>query len=170
MSSGGVILNGGTAENFSLAATVAGLNQDSPADGADYDACWEPEDLVATVQFLATLDDRLPAGYVLPGIGDNQQTTDRLSPSSSIGEQVNEIDLMNSTTQDQDGHGRVIEPVIPVSDSNIPEDVTVSTVMSDMNAAAAEENSISSSAAQTPCSTEERSIIRTSNKPTHLKR
>lgn len=68
--SSGVILNGGTAENFTL-GTVEGLNQQDPS-GVAYDA-WEPEDLVATVQFLATLDDRL----LLPSSNSSSSPVDK---------------------------------------------------------------------------------------------
>ena len=51
-----ILSNGGrTAENFILDPALEG-NQD-PVE-VNYDA-WGTEDLVATVQYLATLDDRL---------------------------------------------------------------------------------------------------------------
>ena len=64
------MLNGGTAENFIInsggsSATVATrLGNSASPEASHYDS-WQPEDLVATVQFLATLDaERMP--YVLP--------------------------------------------------------------------------------------------------------
>lgn len=63
------MLNGGTAENFIInsggsSATVAARRNSASPEASHYDS-WQPEDLVATVQFLATLDaERMP--YVLP--------------------------------------------------------------------------------------------------------
>ena len=67
--SSGLMLNGGTAENFIInsggsSVTVATRRNSASPEASHYDS-WQPEDLVATVQFLATLDaERMP--YVLP--------------------------------------------------------------------------------------------------------
>lgn len=155
MSSGGVILNGGTAESFTLGSTVEGLNQDPSEDRVAYDA-WEPEDLVATVQFLATLDDRL----LLPSPVDKVNQQDRLESSDEEQQQEENHHVLNANS------------IMDATSSSVEE--VESTLLVDISAVAlsditTEENSVSS-AAQTPCSTEERSIIRASNKPAHLKR
>jgi hypothetical protein len=187
--SSGVILNGGcAAENFTL-VTVEG-HQEDPS-GVTYDECWEPEDLVATVQFLATLDDRLPP-YVMPSSSpeetepdpvvvlspfcttnndNNSRSSNKNNNTSSSAEENDEADVGNlGGTMDTTSSSveEANEPLLPSSttlhsfgDASAP-----SVALSDITA---EENSVSS-AAQTPSSIEERSIIRTSNKPAHLKR
>ena len=155
--SSGLILNGGTAESFSI---VAGPTRQH-STRVDYDS-WQPEDLVATVQFLATLDERLP--YVLgpaaspappesakwhgddePSVGDAFMSadveTDEARPLLSL--------ECESADADQD------------QEHSAP-GVRVQTVAEEANACL--------TAVQTPCSTEERSIIRASNKPAHFKR
>jgi hypothetical protein len=188
--SSGVILNGGcSAENFTL-ATVEG-HQEDPS-GVSYNECWEPEDLVATVQFLATLDDRLPA-YVMPSSSpeevepdpivvlspfcttpnnnDNNSNNNNNNTTSSSVEENDEADVgnlggamdtMSSSVEEAN------EPMLPSSTTlhSFGDVSAPSVALSDITA---EENSVSS-AAQTPSSIEERSIIRTSNKPAHLKR
>ena len=178
--SSGVILNGGcAAENFTL-GTVEG-HQEDPS-GVTYDECWEPEDLVATVQFLATLDDRLPP-YVMPSSSPDEPdpvvvlspfcTNDNPTTDNIISAEENdEADVGNlggtMDTTSSSAELEANEPLLPSSttlhsfgDASAP-----SVALSDITA---EENSVSS-AAQTPSSIEERSIIRTSNKPAHLKR
>nr|CAH0112287.1 unnamed protein product [Daphnia galeata] len=166
--SSGVILNGGcSAENFTL-ATVEG-HQEDPS-GVSYNECWEPEDLVATVQFLATLDDRLPA-YVMPSSSPEEQQQQQQHTTSSSVEENDEADVgnlggamdtMSSSVEEAN------EPMLPSSTTlhSFGDVSAPSVALSDITA---EENSVSS-AAQTPSSIEERSIIRTSNKPAHLKR
>lgn len=131
--SSGVILNGGAAESF-VVTTVA-----EPV-GFDVDP-WEPEDLVATVQFLATLDGATAA-----------------AAAAVAGRQ--DVQLEEPVSFDEDA---VVEPValsLPMSsDQDVLVDVT------DQSAPVTEEQS-----ASTPCSVEERSIIRTTNKPVQLKR
>lgn len=171
MSSGGVILNGGTAESFTLGGTVEGLNQDPSEDRVAYDA-WEPEDLVATVQFLATLDDRL----LLPSPVDKTTESeavhqDRLVSFDEEQQPTAENDPVDvNSTMNTSSSCPVVEEEIVVAEplqSSLVGDISAPSVaLSDITA---EENSVSS-AAQTPCSTEERSIIRASNKPAHLKR
>lgn len=171
--SSGVVLNGGrTAENFTLGPALEGDQDQDPTGEVNYDA-WEPEDLVATVQFLATLDDRLqqqqqqqqPGYTVLPGRlispGDQENDGQVIADHSN-----SSFDVVNSTTMDVSSV-EVMEPLL--SDSTLLHgDVSAvpSVALSDITT---EENSVSS-AAQTPCSVEERSIIRASNKPAHLKR
>lgn len=171
MSGYGVILNGGTAENFTL-GTVEG-HQDPT--GVTYDE-WEPEDLVATVQFLATLDDRLPhSAYVIPGSSaEEAEGLVELSPfcnnnSTAVEEDdeadVNLVETMNTTSSSvEEANEPLLSSTTLLGDASAPS--APSAALSDITA---EENSVSS-AAQTPSSIEERSIIRTSNKPTHLKR
>ncbi|KAI9562082.1 hypothetical protein GHT06_013047 [Daphnia sinensis] len=166
MSGYGVILNGGTAENFTL-GTVEG-HQDST--GVTYDE-WEPEDLVATVQFLATLDDRLPHSAYVSSSPEEAEGLVVLSPfcnnnSTAVEEDdeadVNLVGTMNTTSSSvEEANEPLLSSTTLLGDASAP-----SAALSDITA---EEHSVSS-AAQTPSSIEERSIIRTSNKPTHLKR
>ena len=160
MSSSVILSNGGrTAENFILGPALEG---DQDPAGVNYDA-WEPEDLVATVQFLATLDDRLQQQQQ-PVYNNNfdVQPDDRENDGKVI------LDAVNPTPTTMDASSEeVIEP--PLSGSLQHGDVSAAPSVVALSDIATEENSVSS-AAQTPCSVEERSIIRASNKPAHLKR
>lgn len=144
--SSSVILNGAS---FAIGTAAEARDQVRYDDHA-----WEPEDLVATVQFLATLDDRLPA-YVLP-VSESDIDFCHVRDELAIGEPASARPLAEPVFVADD---------VSHSDSDAMQD-DASPAPPDV--AAAEDNS--SSAAQTPCSTEERSIIRTSNKPAHLKR
>ena len=142
--SSSVILNGGSFASIGTTAERAGqVSYTGHVDNA-----WEPEDLVATVQFLAQLDERLPP-YVLP-----------VSAESAIDfchVRRNEDAPSDPANAQPVGAEAVFVVDVSRSDSNdaMQED-----------SAPLEDNS----AAQTPCSTEERSIIRATNKPAHLKR
>lgn len=215
--SSGVIINGGTAENFSSADIANHDNYDH----------WEPEDLVATVQFLATLDERQMLPYVLPE--DNRETTingnslacptnlpftpaltSHLAAKSSVPlklaqlqhnscdiddlvldsdscSQLSPLDVSEAATIDPDGvdamevtdsmssnEADASEPLINAKNRCVNLSDTLVTSISEsyivglrLNRDNGDNNS---SASQTPCSTEERSIIRASNKPTHIKR
>lgn len=169
--SSGVILNGGAAESFT---TVEGHHHHHVVEPAGYVDPWEPEDLVATVQFLATLDDRQHnivqqqfqlADHPLPTVPE--QTTKPILQDETLLPQPaplsDEPEPVNSSMSSEDGNHIVSsedQSFVTRSDENShPADPLL----------VAEEHSVSS-AAQTPCSTEERSIIRTTNKPAHLKR
>ncbi|XP_046648561.1 uncharacterized protein LOC124338517 isoform X2 [Daphnia pulicaria] len=179
--SSGVILNGGcAAESFNL-GTVEGHREDP--SGETYDECWEPEDLVATVQFLATLDDRL---HVMPSSSpDEPDPVVVLSPFCPNDNSNNSTNNIISTEENDEADVGNLGGTMDTTSSSVeveaneplllPSSTTLhsfgdasapSVALSDITA---EENSVSS-AAQTPSSIEERSIIRTSNKPAHLKR
>ena len=211
--SSGVILNGGTASNFADFAETP----DVCTKNHFIDDQWEPEDLVATVQFLATLDDRQMLPYVLPDerrqspvvvvvgadsaadqlFGQKADTPPPVHLDSLIvdcGDPV-ESEQASSTEATADSHGSaevkdssmssadadVLEPLLNTSahNGNVLNNESLATVSSDSFVSLASANSAvvrsdaiddSSSAAQTPCSTEERSIIRASNKPAQFKR
>lgn len=128
--SSGVILNGGAAESFSVGVTVA---EEEPIC---YDTDpWEPEDLVATVQFLATLDE-------------------------SSRHAVQQADCFS-------------DPPIPVTDNlmSSEEDEPLTDHIHQNSAVDdSREPLLESRDEQTPTNNEEKSIIRSTNKPAQLKR
>jgi hypothetical protein len=209
--SSGVILNGGTASNFADFAETP----DVSTKNHFIDDQWEPEDLVATVQFLATLDDRQMLPYVLPDerrqspvvvvvgadsaadqlFGQKADTPPSVHLDSLIVDCSDpvESEQASSTEGTADSHGSaevkdssmssadadVLEPLLNTSAHNVLTNESLATVSSDSFVSLASATSAvvrsdavddSSSAAQTPCSTEERSIIRASNKPAQFKR
>ncbi len=135
-----MILNGGAAESFSVGVTVA----EEPI-GYDTDP-WEPEDLVATVQFLATLDE---SSRHAAQVEQHQQADCSFSdPPPSLPVLVTPTDNLMSSEEDEpltDHHHSATD------DSREP-------LLSE------------SRDEQTPTNNEEKSIIRSTNKPAQLKR
>lgn len=129
-------MNGGAAESFSVGVTVA---EEEPI-GYDTDP-WEPEDLVATVQFLATLDESSRHAVQV-----EQQQADCFSEPPVP---VTPTDNLMSSEEDE-----------PLTDhhQNSATDDSREPLLSE------------SRDEQTPTNNEEKSIIRSTNKPAQLKR
>lgn len=141
--SSGVILNGGAAESFSIGVTVA----EEPI-GYDTDP-WEPEDLVATVQFLATLDE---SSRHAAQVEQHQQADCSFSdPPPSLPVLVTPTDNLMSSEEDE-----------PLTDHHHHQNSATDDSREPLLSESRDE--------QTPTNNEEKSIIRSTNKPAQLKR